>query len=382
VQNVRTFHHIRVWRIPAVAIADLFFGKEENRNIMADVELQQVGPYGITRLLSVSSTSSSYQGKLRKKDVTIKRLNIPLTAQEAKEAFMTRGKYLKKLKHRHIINVQDVGFDSDYGYLVMDYIAGETLRQRFVPEKQLAPDEVKRLLSPLAEALNYAHINNILHNNLHPGNLLMGAQNDTLLAEFSLTVPGVTPSLDDDAFAVPYMAPEHLQGQPTAASDQYALAVMVYEWLCGRRPYEATERDLLLQQQQQIPLAKPGSMNTALSPAVERVIMQALAFNPGERFPNVQAFADNYLSALMGFPVRVTTTTIGARSTAPISASLPAASAPIARRNANDGDADAMKRTPTLSPPGTQNGATPVGARFIVPDPAPQPRSLRWRTAP
>ncbi len=307
---------------------------------MADVELLQVGPYTITHLLSVSSTSSIYQGKQRKKDVSIKRLNTPLPTPEAKEAFLTRVKYLKKLKHRNIVNVMDAGFDSDYGYLVMEYVSGETLRQHIDPEKQLAPDEVKRILSPLAEALNYAHINNILHGNLHPGNLLVGTHNDTLLTEFSLSTPEIAPSLDDDAFAIPYMAPEHLQGRPTAASDQYSLAVMVYEWLCGRRPYEATERDMLLQQQEQTSFSTPGSINNAVSPAVERVIIQALARDPGERFPNVQAFADNYLSALMGFPVKT-----------------------------NAG----IRLTPPSSPPMSTSAMSTVGARFIAPTPPTTP---------
>src|SRR5438876_11963233 len=98
-------------------LVHIYSGEES----MPDVELQQIGPYIITQLLSVSSTSSFYQGKQpspRKKDVLIKRLNIPLTAAEAKEAFLTRAKRLKKLKNRAIVDVQDADFDGDYGYLV------------------------------------------------------------------------------------------------------------------------------------------------------------------------------------------------------------------------------------------------------------------------
>ena len=100
------------------------------------------------------------------------------------------------------------------------------------------------------------------------------------------------------------MAPEHLQGLPIAASDQYALAVMVYEWLCGRRPFEATERDLLLEQQAKTTFPIPSSINTAISPLVERVLTQALAYKPEDRFPTVQAFADAYLKALLGVTVK------------------------------------------------------------------------------
>ena len=275
---------------------------------MAEVELQQIGPYQVTGLLSKSPTSTFYQGKQRKKDILIQRLNIPLSTPEQKECFLSHVKQLKKLKHRNIVNILDADFDDDNGYLIMEYTSSETLRQHFAPGECIATDEAKRYLSPIAGALHYAHMNNIVHANLHPGNLLVGKHNDILLTNFSLTHPNFALSLDDEVFAIPYMAPEHLHGQPTAASDQYSLAVIVYELLCGRRPYQATEQELLLMQQEQIPLPPPSKFNEAISSAVEQVIMRALTRDPEERFPHIQAFADHYLSALMGFPVKATET--------------------------------------------------------------------------
>ena len=272
---------------------------------MAEVELQQIGPYTISNLLRVSSTSTLYQGKQRKKALLIQRFTRPMTLIEEKEAFLLRAKHLQKLKNRSVVNILDAGFDDEYAYLVMEYYSGQTMRQYCADGQQIAPDHVKRYLSPLASALHYAHMSNILHGNLQPDNLIIGEHNDILLANFALTPPGATYELDDLSFAIPYMSPEQLQeGQLSAKSDQYALAVMVYEWLCGQRPYEATDRELLLQQQQQAPLPAPTSFNKNISPAVERVVTQALAIDPAERFPHIQAFSDAYLSALMGFTVR------------------------------------------------------------------------------
>jgi Rad3-related DNA helicase len=275
---------------------------------MAEVELQQIGPYQVTELHSKSPTSTFYQGKQRKKDILIQRLNIHLSTLEQKGCFLSHVKQLKKLKHRNIINILDADFDGDYGYLVMEYTSSETFSQHLAPGECIATDEAKRYLSPIAGALHYAHMNNIVHANLHPGNLLVGKNNDILLTNFSLTPPNFALSLDDEAFAIPYMAPEHLHDQPTAASDQYSLAVIVYELLCGRRPYQATEQELLLMQQEQLPLPPPSKFNEAISSAVEQVIMRALTRDPEERFPHIQAFADHYLSALMGFPVKATET--------------------------------------------------------------------------
>jgi serine/threonine protein kinase len=271
-----------------------------NEEGMAEVELQQIGPYTITQLLREGSTSSFYLGKQpRKKDVIIKRLRIPLTTPESKEAFLSRAKQLKKLKDRAIVAVQDANFEGDYGYIVMEAVNGVSLRERIPPGKCLAPDEVKRYLSPIANALHYTHVNNTVHGNLHPDALLIGQDTIPRLSEFSLSMPGIPISLDDEATSIPYMAPEQLRGEASAASDQYALAAMAYEWLCGRRPHEATERDALLQQQEHNLIAAPRTFNEAISSAVELVILQALSYHPNERFQSVQFFADSYLSALV-----------------------------------------------------------------------------------
>ncbi len=271
------------------------------------VEPQRIGSYTVTRLLSNGSTSSLYLGKQRKKDIVIKVFHTPLVTLEAKEAFLLRAKQLKKLKDRQIVELLDAGLvqdvdnnTGDEGYLVMQYVPGETMRQRVPPGQHIPADEVKRRLSPIASALHYAHVSHILHGNLHPGNLLIDAKDNTLLTDFSITLQELPFPAHQATAAAPYMAPEQLQGLPTAASDQYALAVMAYEWLCGQRPYPATERTELLNQQTHDPLPSPHSLNSAISPVVEKVLLRALAFNPDERFQHIQAFADHYLHALMG----------------------------------------------------------------------------------
>lgn len=272
---------------------------------MAADEIQQVGPYAILELLSSSSTSSFYLSKQKKKEVVVKRLQIPIAANEAKEVFLLRARQLKKIKGRSIVSIQDFGFDGDFGYLVLEHIKGESLTQHTTPGK-ISPGKVKQTLSPLAQALHYAHTSNVIHGNLYPGAILFNERNEPMLTNFSLSLPDFDLLLDDEAFAIPYMAPEQLSNQTTPASDQYALAVIAYELLCGRRPYEATERDLLLQQQQSTPLPSPRSLNEEISPVVEQVLLQALAYQPKERFTHTQDFSDAYLHALMGLPVKTT----------------------------------------------------------------------------
>ncbi len=276
---------------------------------MAHVELEQIGDYSITRLLSTDSSRSIYLGRQprRKKEVLIQLLHAPLATAEAREAFITYAQQLRRLKHRTIIEMQKVDIfqdagGRDCGYLVMEYINGETLRQYIPPGSRLAPDEVKRIITPIADALQYAHTLGIVHGNLHPGNIIKSARGEFFLANFALPLPTINP--DEDTSALPYTAPEVLRGaQPTAASDQYALAAIAYEWLCGQPPYVATDRETLLRQQEQAAIAAPRSLNEAISEGVERVLLQALARNLEERFPGVFNFSNAYLRTLMGLPV-------------------------------------------------------------------------------
>jgi len=278
---------------------------------MADEELPQIGPYITTKLLGVSSTSRYYLSKSvkRKRDaVHIKLLTVPLNSAEAKYAFMQRVKQLKKVtSSNNMVVIEDGNLNSDYGYLVLDAVSGETVRHTYPSGKLLTLDDARRLLSPISEALNHAHVNNVLHGNLHPGNISLSLQQQPLLNEFSLTIPGITPLLDEQEFAVPYMSPEQLRGQAiTPASDQYALAVMLYEWLCGRRPYEATESDLLVEQQEHSSFPLPSTLNSAIKPALEAVLVQSLAFEPEKRFANVHLLSTSYLYALMGQSAPIT----------------------------------------------------------------------------
>lgn len=286
---------------------------------MAEVELQQIGPYALIRLLHVSSTSTFYLSKQRKKDVVIQHIHIPLRTNEAKETFLLRYKQLKKVTatERAFVGILDSNFAGDYPYVVMEYVEGESVRQRLKPEERLTPDEVRRILTTIANALQRAHTANAIHGNLHPGTIVFSNRNEYRLAEFSLSLPDYV--LDDEAFAIPYMAPEQLRGEPpSAASDQYALAVMAYEWLCGRRPYEATERELLVQQQEHAPLPAPRSLNKDISPAIEQVFIQALAFKVEDRFPQIHTFANGYLHAQMGIsplPTAITASRTSASNT-------------------------------------------------------------------
>ncbi|MGH2493489.1 MAG: helicase C-terminal domain-containing protein [Ktedonobacteraceae bacterium] len=282
---------------------------------MGDATPLEIGPFAIIRLLHDGPFESVYLGKQQgraKNYSTIHVFHTPLATDEEKEAFLARAKSLKKLKHRNIAESLDYGLlptaeqPTMQGYLVTQYVSDKSILERFPQGKPVMPDEVKRALSPIADALQYAHASHIYHHHLHPGCILIDEGKQFLLTGFAPVPPQL---YADDLDALPYMAPEMLQGDAGPASDQYALGVMVYEWLCGRRPYNATDRESLLRQQQSEPLPAPRSLNSSISPAVEQVLLKTLALNPADRYPRPQMFSSEYLRALMGFGAPATHTT-------------------------------------------------------------------------
>lgn len=303
-------------------------------------DIHYVGSYTVGSLLHQGETSDLYQGQQGRKDVVIRIFHTSLTVGEAQQQFSARAKQLKKLKHRSIIEIYDGGLTpqrEDAACLVMQYIANiVSLRERIPTGQQLAPDEVKRFLSPAASALHYAHVSQIVHANLHPGNLLIDTNNQLLLTDFSPLFADLLAAPEQLSAALPYMSPEQLRGAPIVASDQYALAVMAYEWLCGRRPYDATGRDQLLDQQEHASFPLPRALNPAVSPAVERVLLHALNPDPAGRFPHIQDFADQYLHALLGMKIMLATSTpVEAQLIAPVHAatSPTPAIAPVAAQS-------------------------------------------------
>jgi len=323
---------------------------------MLQVEPPQIGPYTPVRSLGEGSTTCTYlyRHEQRKKYAVIKITRAPLVTPEERNAFLAHAKLLKTLKSRSIVEIIETGTirsgnpTGEYGYIVMQYIEGSTIRERFAEGRCYPSQEVKRVLSPLADALRYAHVKNVVHGNLHPGNVLQ-TERELFLTDFSLLIPNQEPAEPSLHGALLYRAPEQFQGSATPASDQYALAVMVYEWLCGRRPYLATTPEALLAQQTHEPIPAPSNFNPEIKPQIEEVLLQALAVNPAERFPHPMVFADAYLHALMGFrfPTSINDPSTPHHET--INATLPRNQANGAAETFQDQQASKPKKSPHKS---------------------------------
>jgi WD40 repeat protein len=263
---------------------------------MTDRTGEQLGNYRLMRLLGRGGFAEVYLGEHIYLETTaaIKVLNARLASDDA-EQFRAEARTIARLVHHHIVRVLEFGVEQETPYLVVDYAPNGTLRKRYPRGSRLPLQTIVSYVNQMADALHYAHMHRVIHRDVKPENMLIGRRQEILLSDFGIalvtqsTQEGV-PGLQNMAGTVAYMAPEQIQSQAVAASDQYALAIVVYEWLSGSRPFQGSFPEVAVKHTLVAPAPLRESM-PELSPAVETVVLKALSKDPQQRFPSVLLFA-------------------------------------------------------------------------------------------
>ncbi|HLX40183.1 MAG TPA: serine/threonine-protein kinase [Ktedonobacteraceae bacterium] len=209
------------------------------------------------------------------------------------QGFNYEARIAAQFIHPHIVRVLDFGMQRQVPFLVMDYAPNGTLRQYHPAGSQLVPKVVLQYVRELTAAVEYIHSQGFIHLDIKPENMLLGPHNELWLSDFSIATAAHAIA-DNDAIVqgtAVYMAPEQIHGNACFQSDQYALAVVVYEWLSGYPPFQGEAYDILHQHFRPV-LPSLCASTPLVSPSVENVVFKALAINPQERFESVQAFAN------------------------------------------------------------------------------------------
>ena len=217
--------------------------------------------------------------------------------EDVKYNFLEEARTVARLEHPHIIRVLEFGIEGATPFLVMNYAPHGTLRQQFSHGKRQALATILPVVMQLASALQYAHTRGMIHRDIKPENMLVGDRHEILLSDFGLALVGEprsgSRSLQNRAGTLAYMAPEQLQGKPTYASDQYALALAVYEWLYGSLPLSDNDQNVTIRHADFF-YPPFGEVESPIFPAIVEILMKALARDPQKRFPSVQVFADMF----------------------------------------------------------------------------------------
>jgi eukaryotic-like serine/threonine-protein kinase len=308
--------------------------------------------------------------------VALKVLHRHLAADaDFERRFRAEARHAARVKHPNVVAVLDQDEHDGVPFIVMEFISGWTLRDVLRRRGRLAPDEVARMLAPTCAGLSAIHRSGIVHRDVKPENLLIDHAGVVRVGEF-----GIVHTLDATRCtpagvllgSVRYMAPEVvLGGQASAASDQYALGVMLFEALTGRAPLPADDPAAVALRHAHEDVPPPSAADPSVPTALDHVVMTAAVRRPEDRYPTVDALNAAFQAAMSGDPVAVTP----ARAAATIPAHRPTG----VRRHP-----PATQRRPAPYLPTARRG--PVPAERTAPDAAPhapqgwRPRAIHeWR---
>jgi serine/threonine protein kinase len=258
---------------------------------------QQIGNYRLVKLLGTGGFAEVYLGEhihLERKQIAVKILHNSLP-EEFEAMFLHEAQTVADLKHPGIVELLDYGINIDKTpYLFMEFSEKGCLRTLF-PKGSIVPlDTIVIWVNQIADALQYAHDQDVIHRDVKPENVLVSKTDQLLLSDFGISAIAKGTTLMRTGYyagTVTYSAPEQHKGKPRVQSDQYSLGIMVYEWLCGSVPFEGDTQMAIALQHLLEPPQPLHERVTDISPAVEAVVMQTLAKDPKERFSTIQAFA-------------------------------------------------------------------------------------------
>jgi eukaryotic-like serine/threonine-protein kinase len=272
---------------------------------MADRIGQQLGLYRLVRFIGRGSFAEVYLGEHVRllTQAAVKVFPTQVTG-EAEERFQEEVRVLARLGHPHIMPILDYAVQDGVPFLAMDYTTNGTLRRLFPKGTPQAPGAILPYMWQVADALHYAHGQHVIHRDVKPENMLLDAHNEVLLNDFSIGVVSQRSryqATQEIVGAATYLAPEQIEALARPASDQYALAVLVYEWLSGTPPFEGSTKEVMAKHLFADPQPLHERVRT-ISPAVEAVIRGALSKDPADRFPSVESFAAALEQACQAVP--------------------------------------------------------------------------------
>jgi len=255
---------------------------------------KRFGRYEVQREIGEGAMGRVYRcfDPMMKRVVAVKTVKKEFLTRETREEYLRRfrreAQAAGRLSHPSIVSVFDVGED----YFVMEYLEGSSLQVILRDRGQIAVDEAVRILTPLADALDYAHRSGIVHRDIKPGNVFVLADGRPKLMDFGVAhLESSSMTAQGHFFGSPsYMAPEQVSGgEVAAAADLFSLGVVAYEMVTGHRPFEGASITAIMYRVVNEDPPAPRQWDFDLPPVYDDIFKRALSKNPAERYPDAAA---------------------------------------------------------------------------------------------
>jgi serine/threonine protein kinase len=270
----------------------------------------RLGPYEIVAPLGSGGMGEVYRARDTRLDRTVAIKILPAGVErdiERHERFRREARAISRLTHPHICTLYDVGEQDGVDFLVMEYLAGETLAHRLL-RGPLPLEEVLRIGGELGAALDAAHREGVTHRDLKPANVMLtpggakildfglakwhGADSDNPISAAATVNPALT-QLGTVVGTIQYMAPEQVEGKPAdARSDLFALGAILYEMTTGRKAFEGTSPASVMSAILSTTPTPVATLVPMTPPALDRLIRKSLAKDPDKRWQTAADLRD------------------------------------------------------------------------------------------
>lgn len=265
---------------------------------------KKLGDYNIEEVLGTGGMARVYRGYDDNLDryAAIKVIEPQLIASveenEYRERFLREARAIARLNHPNIVSIYQFNQTGNFYYIAMEYAKGENLREilkGYIEEGHIIPtNRLLKILGDIADALDYAHQQNIIHRDIKPSNIIVSDDDNAVLTDFGLALNATEGTIGNTFGSVHYIAPEQAisSAQAVPQSDQYSLAIAAYELLTGRVPFDDASAMSIALKHISDPPPPPTEFNPNIPAEVEQVLMRALDKEPNKRFPTAKEFVN------------------------------------------------------------------------------------------
>jgi serine/threonine protein kinase len=268
--------------------------------------MDKIGKYEIRGKLGEGATSAVYLAwdPFVQRQVAVKRI-FPEVLKDRDRGRLYRHLLINeaslagKLIHPHIVQIYDALVDEDQGYIVMEYVAGDTLERHCSPEALLPLEKVVEIVFKCTRALDYAYHHGITHRDIKPANILLAEGGDIKISDFGAALMTANDRTQVSGIGSPaYMSPQQVREMPlNHQTDIYSLGVVLYQLLTGRLPFQASNNYSMVYQITHLEPPPPSSLRPQVPASLDAVVARAMQKSLEARYASWEEFSHDLAQA-------------------------------------------------------------------------------------